>query len=63
MKRNETFELYLKQAVEDLVGRKISLHEFKKARAKAEKLPAVSMQERIERISFYCAGQIFFGWD
>jgi len=56
MKRNETFELYLKQAVEDLIGRKISLHEFKKVRAKAEKLPAVSMQERIERISFYCAG-------
>lgn len=51
MKRNRlAFEAYQQQAVEDILGYRISPVIFNRARRKADKQTAVSMQRRIELI-------------
>jgi len=45
------FEGYLKQAVEDILHRSITWLDFRVARERADKIPAASMQARIEQIA------------
>lgn len=52
MKNNEiAFEGYQKQAVEDILKRSISMDVFRKAKTVADKVPASTMQRRIELIA------------
>jgi hypothetical protein len=52
LKRNRlAFEAYQQQAVEDILGYRISPATFHKARRRAEKSTAISMQRRIELIA------------
>lgn len=50
-KNQRAFEGYQKQAVEDILHRRISTEAFQKARQQAERNPAVTMQRRIELIA------------
>jgi hypothetical protein len=50
-KNKQAFESYQKQAVEDILHRRISAETFQYARAIADKAPAHSMQHRIELIA------------
>jgi hypothetical protein len=52
MKKNQqAFEGYQKQAVETILRKPISVEAFQQARARADKIPANSMQQRIELIA------------
>jgi hypothetical protein len=51
MKRKVAFDAYLKQAVEDIVRVRITDRDFANARTIADKMPANTMQRRIELIA------------
>jgi hypothetical protein len=50
-KNQAAFDGYLKQAVEDIVRVRISDRDFQNARMIADKIPANTMQRRIELIA------------
>jgi len=50
-KNQKAFEGYQKQAVEDILRRRISMDVFAEARLRADKLSAGTMQKRIELIA------------
>jgi hypothetical protein len=55
VKKNQmAFEGYLKQAVEDVLGYKVTDRDFTSARGYADKASANSMQRRIELIASFC---------